>query len=213
MTVDAIEAAIAKGRGKAASVLGRTFSLYRPADPLAPMATVNTMLPCLFTPQPDAYRAPNLPAKPWWYGEFDTRITRPGDILVGAAGTWFIFDQQQYTAPICVGANHKLRFLRPTSAEPGADFYGGDIAASETPLMTGWPASVLQGTKGEAGDTKLPGDPRTPWVAIIVPSFQGVQLMLGDIAYDDAPAPRRYVLSSVEQSAFGYRITAAYART
>jgi hypothetical protein len=205
-TTDAIEAAIAQGRGIAATVLGRTFTIYRPADPLAPMNNPRGLMKCLFTPQPDAYYRPNLPAQPWWYGEYDTRLMQCGDIAAGAAGTWFVFAQQQYTAPICVQANRTVSVLLPqTNFADGLNGYGGSTIANETTVLAGWPASILLGTKGERAAMTLPGDTRLPWVAIILPPTLDVIIPHGAIITDEIG--RRFTVSGAELTD-GWRITA-----
>ena len=73
--------------------------------------------------------------------------------------------------------------------------------------------AVTQGTKGDAGEMKLPGDTRLGWVSILVPSVSGVQVRSGDVVTDAQALPQRYTISGVELTALGYRITAALAAT
>jgi len=78
-------------------------------------------------------------------------------------------------------------------------------------LMTAWPASVLQGAKGEKDGAVLPGDVRLPWWAILLPAFPGVTLRSADIITDDID--RRFIISSAEKTDLGWRITAMQAET
>ncbi|WP_230371027.1 hypothetical protein [Paludibacterium denitrificans] len=76
----------------------------------------------------------------------------------------------QDTLPIyCVQCNRTVNVLRVSmDSGVGQIGYGGDTADTEQVLMSGWPASVLQGTKGERNEAGLPGDTRTPWWAILM---------------------------------------------
>ena len=88
--------------------------------------------------------------------------------------------------------------------------YGGDTPQTEALLMQNWPASVLQGTKGEQNDAKLPGDVRTPWWAILMPDYNGILLRTSDILKDELG--RRYIISSAELTDMGWRLTAMQAQ-
>ena len=79
-------------------------------------------------------------------------------------------------------------------------------ADNEIAYATGFPCSILQGTKGEKNDAGLPGDTRLPWWVILVPASVG-NIKYGDLILDDLG--RRYVVSSPELTDLGYRITAS----
>jgi len=66
-------------------------------------------------------------------------------------------------APGSVQSRHNRDAARLAGAWPG------DITADETALITGWPASIVQGTKGEKGEVNIPGDIRLSWFNIILP--------------------------------------------
>ena len=119
----------------------------------------------------------------------------------------------QLTLPILmVECNRTLTVLRPEQQTGvGAVGYGGNTSAGETTLMQGWPASVLQGTKGEKTEAALPGDNRTPWWSILMPAFAGVILRTADIMTDELN--RRYIISSAELTDAGWRLTAMQAQT
>jgi hypothetical protein len=89
--------------------------------------------------------------------------------------------------------------------------YEGNTPDTQTPLATGWYASVLQGTKGEKNEVGLPGDVRNPWWLILLPQIPGVTLRTSDLVSDDIG--RRYVISSAELTDLGWRLTAQQAQT
>jgi hypothetical protein len=112
---------------------------------------------------------------------------------------------------LCVQCNRMVSVLRVIQSDSvGVIGYGGDSSDVESALMSGWPASILQGTKGEANDARLPGDVRTPWWAILMPAFSGIILRTSDIITDDIG--RRYIISSAELTDMGWRITAMQAQ-
>lgn len=170
-------------------------------------------------------------AKPVAYSQHDPAQTQPGDYLVGPLGTFFVGTQDVPMPIQVIRCNYAVAVARPggsapsnaTPAQPGA-YYGGAATITETPIigyaappLTGqtvpgpgshfWPCSIVQGTKGEQGEVKLPGDVRTPWVAIMFPPLAGGPAILsGDqIIRSDG---LRYTASSCELTARGWRITA-----
>lgn len=212
MDAAAIQAKINRGAGIAARYLGTTHTIYRPRGIGNPLARANSLGTILADFKADfAFEGarPNLYGKAVWGGLFDRTLTREGDYLVGDQGTFFVAAQQLHAPTACIQCNQVLTAKRPTRGTPGDDFYGGDILADETALMTSWPASVLHGTKGDRGDVGLPGDARLPWWAILLPApADGPQLMMGDVLTDAQAAPRRYIVSSAERTDLGWRISA-----
>ncbi|KVC81389.1 hypothetical protein [Burkholderia ubonensis] len=205
---------IYKGYGKAALRIGPIYSQYRPTSASNPIAS-GTLLGTLnasFNAMDMTYGRPNVYGKALWYALVDGTQTKIGDYLINAAQTFFIAAMQQTLPILAVECNRTLNVLRPfQQSGVGATGYGGDTAAGETPLMTGWPASVLQGTKGEKNEVNLPGDVRNPWWQILLPAFAGVTLRTADIITDDIS--RRYTISSAELTDLGWRCTAMQAQT
>ncbi|MEB0133578.1 hypothetical protein, partial [Pseudomonas sp. CCI2.4] len=154
-----------------------------------------------------SYSAPNKYGQAAWLGLFDATLCAPGDYLVGEGGTFFIAAMQSTLPIYVVQTNRTVSVLRVgMDSGVGLGGYGGDTPATEAPLMTGWPASVLQGTKGEANPANLPGDIRTPWWAILMPAWPGIVLRTSDIILDELG--RKYVISSAELTDMGWRMTA-----
>ncbi|MFL9904212.1 hypothetical protein PQR71_39845 [Paraburkholderia fungorum] len=201
------------GYAKSAQYIGPLYNLFRPSDPLSPLsngpvATLNAS----FNAMDMKYGKPNLYGKPLWYALVDGMQTMVGDYLINDDKTYFIAAMQQTLPILAVDCNRTINALRPQQLTgTGTVGYGGDTVANETLLMSGWPASILQGTKGEKGDTDLPGDVRNPWWAILFPQWPGIALRTGDIITDDLT--RRYVVSSAELTDLGWRLTAIQAQT
>ena len=215
MDAATLQARIYAGYAKAALRIGYSADQYRPASANNPLSVGNKLrsLPVSFNAEDMTYSKPNKYGKATWYGLFDGTLTQVGDYLVNEQdGTFFIAAQQTALPILLVNCNRTINVLRPQQQTGlGAVGYGGDTDANETALMTAWPASVLQGTKGEKGEVSLPGDTRSPWWAILLPAVAGVTLRTSDIVTDDLS--RRYVISSAELTDLGWRITAQQAQT
>lgn len=201
------------GYAKAALRIGPAYSLYRPTSAINPFSSGPvTTLNASFNAEDMTYSRPNKYGKPTWFCLVDGSQVRVGDYLINATQTFFIAAMQPILPILAVDCNRTISVRRPQQQTGfGAQPYGGDTAAGETALMTGWPASVLQGTKGEKNEVNLPGDVRNPWWQILLPAFPGVVMGTSDIITDDLQ--RRYVISSAEQTDLGWRITAQQAQT
>lgn len=204
-----LQAKIYKGYGQAAKRVGFPFQQYRAASALNPLSGPPLQtLPCSFTTN-FHYNQPNKYGVATWLGVFDGSGCQPGDVLVGDGGTFFIAAMQPTLPIYCVQCNRTVSVLRTVMDDGvGAVRYGGETPDTEQVLMAGWPASVLQGTKGEQNSTGLPGDVRTPWWAILMPAWPGLVLRTSDIVVDDLG--RRYAISSAELTDMGWRMTAKH---
>lgn len=199
------------GYGKAAKRIGFDYQQFRAISASNPLSTTALQtLPASFTTN-FSYSAPNKYGKSDWLGLFDAREFAVGDYLVGRQGTFFIAAMQDTLPILCVQTNRVIDVLR-VGMDPGVGLGGwaGGRRADEATIMQGWPASILQGTKGETNDTKLPLDVKTPWWAILLPAWPGVVFRTSDIIRDDLD--RKYVISSAELSDMGWRITAMQAQ-
>lgn len=208
----ALQAKVYRGYAMAASKIGVTHSLYRANGANNPTAGGNlvTTLPAAFSVEPKFARG-NKYGNALWQATVDGSQTKVGDYLVGPQ-TWFIAEMAPLLPIMAVLCNRTLNFSRPAAqTQFGALGYSGTTEANETPTLTQWPGSVLQGYRGEKGDTKLPGDVRLAWWTIYLPATGGITLEARDICTDDLG--RRFILSSIELSEFGYRLVAAEAET
>jgi hypothetical protein len=191
--------------------IGSSYQHYNPIDPLNPLSTAAYLgtLDCWITADNKGMATTAIePQKPPAYSWHDTALSTVGDYLIGPLGTFFIGSQNVPMPVQVILCNTVLSFARPGASALGSAFYSGDMTADESTLMSGWPACVIQGTKGEKGEVNLPGDVRVPWMQILVPDPGIVALRIGDQAQDNAAIPNRYTLSSVELTARGYRLSA-----
>jgi hypothetical protein len=198
---------------KWAGRLGAPFDQYRTStltDPLSTLkiATISAIFDASIAL---AFNAPSKYANPLFAVIVDPRVVQPGDYLVGSQGTWFIASTEPIKPILTVSCNRTISVSRPGSPMPGMNHYGGATPDSDEVLVTGYPVSILNGTKGERSDGNLPGDTRSPWVQILMPSPPGVIFRAFDLASDDIG--RNFVVSAAEETSLGWRLTASLAET
>ena len=206
-------AQLGQAYGQIGAQLGTPYQQVRPLDPLAPLAPapMATLKIAFDVSASLAFTTPAGFGKPIYFAGVDPAQVQVGDYLIGKLGTLFVAGLEDGKPPLCPRCNATLAFYRPTSSQPGADFYGGNDTGTGTVLMAGWPGSLLKGSKGERGDDPLPGDARLPWMEALLPAAAGVTLRTDDLCIDDEG--RRFIVSTVELSALGWRLEMMFAGT
>jgi hypothetical protein len=204
------------GYGKSAQKAGLPCAHYRPISTADPIVSGNPLPPimALFYPWSTLnFTLPSKYGKPEWVGILDASLVLVGDYVVDPnLGTFFIASLETYLPAYVARCNRALTIGRPGAPPSGIGYYGGDETATETRILTAWPAAVVQGPKGNEADpfARLPGDVKMPWVTILLPSSIpfGVQIRAGDVVTDEQAITQRYIVSSTELTALGYRLTA-----
>ena len=211
-----VQSKVLTGFSKAASVLGVPCQWYRPSDATAPIVPANLLgtAQVLFDTSPELNQGiPRKRDKPEeWYAATGTAGVTIGDYLVTPlAETYFITTIDPFRPYRAVLCNRMVTITNPASMPlQGLNLgYGGDLAATETPVITGWPASLIKGPRGDSGDLKLPGDVKLPWEDMLLPVLPGV-LLRNDmiVTYNDGAKSYRLIMSLVELTSLGYRATA-----
>jgi len=204
------------GYAQVAQRIGSSFDHYRPTaacapKPLDPANKIGS-LSAHFRVD-DQLANYNKYGNALWKSWHDGRLTAPGDYLVAAAGTWFIAAQQSLLPPLCIQCNRVVSLRRFSMTNSlGALPYAGDVAANEILLMDGWPASILQGGGGGGrSEVGLPEDAGRPGWQVLLPAWPGLLLLNSDSMTDDLG--NRYILSSVELTDLGWRVSAQQAVT
>ena len=209
-----IQARLYAGYAKAARVIGTTYHHYRPTSTSNPVSVATQLadMPVSLNADDPTYARPNVYGKATWYGVMDGAQLAVGDYIVGIEGTFFIAALQQLLPIFLVSCNRVATVSSAAStAAAGLVAYNADLASTETALMTAWPCSILQGSKGEHNSTDLPGDVRTPWMKVLMPAWAGVIINTGDIITDDLG--RRLIASNPELTDLGWNVTAIQAQT
>jgi hypothetical protein len=210
-----IQSLVYRGYAISAAKIGLPYAQYRPTTANgAGWSPIATLL-ASFNAEDMKYSKPNKYGHPTWFVLVDGSKTQVGDYLIGSGGTFFIAAQQAILPILAVECNRTISLARPQAqSQVGAvTNYEGNTPATQTPLASGWPASIQQGSKGDLGDpsARLPGDIRSPWWAVLVPAIPGVTLRTYDLIADDLG--RRYIISSAELTDLGWRIVALQGQT
>lgn len=212
-----LQAKVYAGRGKVAARIGLDCRQYRPQSASAPLGNLVGTIKAAFNSGDNNYRMPNLPGDAIWFGDFDGRLTQPGDYLVRVSDgqTYYIAGQQQLLPIVCIDCNRSVHITRQQApAGVGAIGYGGSVPANDADVLgiagALWPASILLGGKSQIS-VGLPMDVKNVGWRILLPSFPGVTLMAGDIVTDDLG--RRYSIDGAELTDLGWRCTGQEAHT
>jgi hypothetical protein len=180
-------------------------------EPLRP-ANRFLRLRAAFSNMHGGFERPNTYDHSLWNGIFDSAYTRVGDYLVQHSGTWFIAAQQPLMPVLCVRADRIVSFTRPAAPTvSGVNTYGGITAATNTPLLTNWPASVQAASLAGIPSADLPGDSSVSHWTVLLPAQPGVVLLVSDLMTDDLG--RNAVVSSAELTKLGWRLSVKQAAT
>jgi hypothetical protein len=211
MDAAAIQAKINRGAAIAAQKLGETCTWYRPLDALRCVvseAVMGTIL-CYFDPSFQfTAKAPNLYGKPVYGALLDRTKTLPGDYLSAPSGVYFIAGQQPLLPTIAVQCNALVNITRPAGAiplTPGINAYSAETAATDQPLMTGWPASLLQGGRTQTSRADLPGEVQNKGFTGLLPYWPGVIFRTAD-RVSDTTTGKMLTISAAELTDLGWRL-------
>lgn len=203
-----LAAKVNQGNGKAAKHLGGTACHYRAVSPFNPLdAQPQRELSASFAAGNSYIRSARF-GQATWIGIFDAAGFEAGDILVSTGGTFYVAAMPLLQPILCVRTERLVSIRRTVQAgnDTGLKDYSGTTAASETLIMSGWPASILLSRSGEHSPLKLPGEMRSAWHIMLMPAFKGVSLQTGDFVTNEAG--QRYIISGTELTDMGWRLTA-----
>ncbi len=209
-----IQDRISWGLNIAARSIGTTTDAYRPSgvsDPLLPTHRF-LRLHAAFCNVLGGFERANTYDHPLWNGIFDSAYTRIGDYLVQRGGTWFIASQQALMPILCVHTDRIVSFTRPAApTASGVNTYGGVTVATNTPLLTNWPASVRAASPAGIPSADLPGDSSVSRWTVLLPAVTEIVLQFSDLMTDDLG--RNAVVSSAELTNLGWRVLVKQAAT
>lgn len=208
MTPDALAKKVWFGYGKAASKLGVNHALYRPLTALDAITQANAIsfsLPASFSVDP-AYAKPDKYGNAQWLALVDGNQVLRGDYIVGPS-TWFIAQIDPLLPIKVIQCNRVISIKRPfVESAAGAGPYGGSTLGTETALITNWPCSILNGSRGATSEVRLPGDVTMPRWVVLLPALAGLVIRTDDVIEDDLG--RRGIIASAELTSFGWRFDA-----
>jgi len=214
MNADRLADRIRWGLNVAARSTGTMTSAYRPRGSEYPLAPENRFLrlQAAFSGIDGKFSRQNAYGNALWRGIFDAAYTQPGDYLVQDDAVWFIAAQGKLLPALCVRINRTVSFSRPTArTTPGVHSYGGVTAASVSPVMIGWPASVLAATREPRPLGDLPSDTSVSLWTVLLPACPGVTINAADLMSDDLG--RSGVVATTELTDLGWRLAVRQATT
>jgi hypothetical protein len=214
MSLDHIQDRIRWGMNVAARNIGTTTDAYRPTDVSAPTAPRNRYLRfhAAFSAPDNRFLKPSGYGSAIWHGVFDAAYTKVGDYLIQKGNIWFIAAQQDLLPVLCVKADRVVSFSRSDApASAGVNTYSGVTTATNTPLLTDWPASILGVGGSGTPSANLPSDGSVPYWTVLLPAFGEVVMLPGDLMQDDLG--RDATVAAAELTALGWRITVQQSST
>ena len=203
-----LSALIARGLLQAAEVTGSSYQILRPESTIDPLkGTPVGVVMSIFDPSV----ALSLQGGEDQNGSFasligDYSLLKPGDYLVGAE-TWFVSHIEPLRPAVCVRCNNVVSIKNPLGAfATGSSSYGGRVPATDTMLASNWPASLLTKTHLDGSAAKLPGDTRTVFVEVLLPTMPSLTITHGQMLLDQFG--QTYVVAAAELSVRGWRVEA-----
>lgn len=212
---------ISRGYGRASAVVGNPVDVFRPygaSDPIVlPNRVFTGRMAAIATGTVGTSAAPFLTAPKFGDADLaammDARGLQSGDYIQDDAAIYFLHSVETFGTPRAVWCNCRVTVKRPDGGTAGSGYYGGDVRANETALVTSWPASVRQLGAGRQHEAGLPGDVPATGYQVLLPSSVPVQIRASDVIEDDQTLPMRFIVAGAEQSALGWRIQARLAVT
>lgn len=198
----------------AARSTGATTDAYRASGPHDPMAARNRFLrlPAAFTGANGSFTHPSNYGNPLCQGIFDAAYMRPGDYLKQSDAIWYVAEARRLLPVLCVRTNRVVSFMRPsTQSTTGTSNYGGITSTNLSPLLTGWPASVLLASREAHPMAPLPGDTTASLWTVLLPAPLAISLQTGDLMSDDLGG--KGVIATTELSDLGWRLAVRQATT
>ena len=203
---------LAYGAGCAARRVGFLHDAYRPAGPCAPLELANRFMRlCVALVLPGgAVSGPGGFGVPFRQAWADWSYLQVGDYLAGPEGVMFVASIEPPKPMLVVMANARVMLARPGAAgQAGLSGYGAVTVATEVPLLSGFPASLLAGGTGDRTRNGVPDDTKVPGFTALLPVVDGVTPQVADILMNERG--ERYAVNSVEETGGVWRLSAVQA--
>jgi len=203
---------LAYGAGCAARRVGFLHDAYRPNGPVPPIDLANRFLRlCVGYVLPGgSVGAPAGFGVPFRQAWADWSYLQVGDYLAGPEGVVFVATIEPPKPMLVVMTNSVVSLARP--APPvlaGLNPYGAVLPASETVLLSCFPASLLVGGIDDRTRAGLPDDTKVPGFTALLPAIDSVQPHVADILSNDCG--ERFVTTAVERLNGVWRLSAVQA--
>jgi hypothetical protein len=196
------------GAGCAARRLGFLHDAYRPEGAEAPVDLARRFmrLAVAFVSPGGGVGSPGGFGVPYRQAWADWSYLQVGDYLAGPEGCVFVAAIEPPRPMLVVMTNAVLSLWRPAGAQlAGANPYGAPLAVNLTPLLEGFPASLLVGGLGDRTRAGLADDTRVPGFVALLPAVGCVQPRVADIATNERA--ERFLVTSAESVGGVWRLS------
>ena len=201
------------GFAKAAARVGLPHDIYRPVDATNPLVVGNKIgtLQAAFTIHTAKnfnFEKPSDFTDPMFHALLDPTTLQVGDFIVpqsGFFGPFFIASKTPSMPVLSVQTNRTLSIYThaAASAQVGNIGYSGSTTATETAIVSNWPASMLAGSTSRR-DNKLPEDLGKGSFRVIMSAPAGVIIKQNMIVIDDLG--NRLSVQMAELQDLGWRL-------
>lgn len=202
-----------RGYKKCAEKLGVNFKIYRSTNGLNPIQP-NNLLPDQKVWIDQDFKA-NKSRK---YGDMTWQFTpefgltlQNYDYMVGPTTTYFIGDiapSDRFTPPLCVECNGIISLFDLTNAPliPGKNNY--QEYGNKVPILLNCPVAILQNSKMDMENMKLPTSVKLPYYSIFVPYFDDIVIKSGNEIEDNKGRKMMVINAEQTKKSLGIRIIA-----
>jgi hypothetical protein len=203
------------GYGKAAQRLGSSHAVYRSVDGNNPIQEANFVFNQLISiDQNYKYTSAKKYGDPiWQFLPENGLLLQNFDYFVSPSGiNYFIIDiipDDRLTPPICVECNAILTLYRPVNTRtPGTNTYQAFDPYTAQKILINCPVSILQHTKTDGSNMKLPTSVKLPFYSILIPEFDDIIIKTGDVIIDDKGRRMAVINAERTKKSLGFRIVA-----
>lgn len=205
------------GYGKAAQRLGTAHAVYRSADGNNPIQPANFLFNQLISiDQNYKYTSAKKYGDPvWQFLPENGLVLQNYDYLVSPNGiNYFIVDivpDDRLNPPTLVECNAIITISDPSNAPltPGKNTYQAFNQETSPKILINCPASILQYTRMDSSNMKLPTSVRLPMYSILLPDFDGVNIKTGALIVDDSGRRLSVITCEQTKKTLGLRILAS----
>lgn len=202
------------GYGKAATRLGTSHAIYRSANGIDPIQQPNFLFNQLISVDENLKytKAKKYGDMQWQFLPENGLLLQNYDYMVSPSGIhYFIVDiipDDRLTPPTCVECNAIISlFDLSNTLNPGGNPYQ-QFPGDKTTILSNCPAAVMQYTRMDMDNMRLPTSVKMPTYSILVPDFDDVVIKSGQEIEDDKGRHMVVIVAEQTKKNLGLRIIA-----
>jgi hypothetical protein len=199
---------LAYGAGCVARRIGFLHDAYRPEGLEAPISLEKRFmrLAVAFVLPGGSVAAPSGFGVPFRQAWADWSYLCAGDYLAGPEGVAFVASIEPPKPMLVVMSNTVVSLARPAApTRTGLNDYGAVLPATQSALLSDFPANLLVGGAADRSKVGLPDDTKLPGFVALLPMVATLLPHVADILTTDRG--ERFAVSAVEQVAAVWRLS------